>query len=73
MPTKLCRWGNSLGLRISSYIVDCAHWQAGDLLEVRLLENNDVLIRPVKPRNGGGSVVAESSQPEILPAKKEVW
>ena len=43
MPTKLCRWGNSLGLRVSSYIVDCAHWKAGDSMEVRLLENGDVL------------------------------
>ena len=73
MPTKLCRWGNSLGLRIPAFIVDCAHWKAGDLLEVRLLENDNVLVRPVKPRNGGGSVIEESSQPEQFPAKKEVW
>jgi antitoxin component of MazEF toxin-antitoxin module len=73
MPTKLCRWGNSLGLRVSSYIVDCAHWKAGDSMEVRLLENGDVLVRPVKPRNGGGRIAAENSPAEARPVEKEVW
>ena len=73
MPTKLCRWGNSLGVRISSYIVHCAHWRSGDLLDVRLLDNGDVLIRPVKPRNGGGSIAKEDGTPKESPAKKEVW
>ena len=73
MPTKLCRWGNSLGLRVSSYIVDCAHLKAGDLMEVRLLDNGDVLVRPVKRRNGGGGVAAESIQAEPRTVKKDVW
>ena len=72
MPTKLCRWGNSLGLRISSYIVDCAHLRAGDQMEVRLLDDGDVLVRPVKPRNGGGSIAREDGPPKESPAKKEV-
>ena len=73
MPTKLCKWGNSLGLRISSYIVDCAQWQAGDAMEVRLLDNGDVLVRPVKPRNGGGRVATECVQAEARPVEKDVW
>ena len=73
MPVRLCRGGNSLGLRISSYIVHCAHWEAGDFMDVRLLDSGDVLIRPVKPRSGGGSITPETSQSEVRPAKKEVW
>lgn len=73
MPTKLCRWGNSLGLRISSYIVHCAHLKSGDFMDVRLLDSGDVLIRPVKPRYGGGSIAREDGLPKESPAKKEVW
>ena len=73
MPTRLGYWGNSLSLRISSYIVDCAHLQEGDLVEVRLQDDGEIRVRPVKPRNGGGSLTPEASQSEVRPAKKEVW
>ena len=73
MPVRLCRWGNSLGLRISSYIVHCAHLKSGDFMEIRILDNGDIMVRPTKPRNGGGSITPETSQPEVRPAKKEVW
>lgn len=75
MPTRLGYWGNSLALRISSYIVDCAHLQHGDLMDVRLLDSGDVLVRPVEPRNGGGSIEPQVSQPGVTQAKKEkeVW
>ena len=72
MPTKLCRWGNSLGLRISSYIVDCAHLRVGDMMSVRLLDNGDILVCPIKPRNGGGSIAREDGPPKEYPTKEEV-
>ena len=72
MPVRLCRWGNSLGLRISSYIVHCAHLKAGDLMEIRILANGDIVVRPTKPRNGGGGVAREDGPPKEPPAKKDV-
>ena len=73
MPTRLGYWGNSLALRISAYIVDCAHLKEGDLMEIRLQDDGAIRVRPVKPRNGGGRITPETSQPEVRPAKKEVW
>ena len=72
MPTKLCRWGNSLGLRISSYIVHCAHLKSGDFMEIRILDNGDIMVRPTKPRNGGGSIASEGGPPKDSPAKKDM-
>jgi len=48
MP-MLCRWGNSLGLRIPRYVADCAHLQAGDVLKIRLLDSGEILVSPVSP------------------------
>ena len=72
MPVRLCRWGNSLGLRISSYIVHCAHLKSGDFMEIRILDNGDIMVRPTKPRNGGGSIASEGGPPKDSPAKKDM-
>lgn len=47
MPTKLCRWGHSLGLRIPSVIAQAAGLRAGSHLEVRLLDSGEIRLRPV--------------------------
>ena len=72
MPVRLCRWGNSLGLRISSYIVHCAHLKSGDFMEIRILDNGDIVIRPVKPRNGGGSIARVDDPPKESTVKNDV-
>jgi len=50
MP-MLCRWGNSLGLRIPRYVADCAHLKPGDVLKVRLLDSGEILVSPAIPRS----------------------
>ena len=47
MPTKLCRWGHSLGLRIPYVIAQAAGLKAGSYLEVRLLDSGEIRLRPV--------------------------
>ena len=47
MPTKLCRWGHSLGLRIPYVIAQAAGLKAGSNLEVRLLDCGEIRLRPV--------------------------
>lgn len=51
MPTKLCVWGNSLGVRLPKHVAQCANLQAGDYLFVRLTDAGDIVMRPVKPRD----------------------
>ena len=51
MPTKLCKWGNSLGLRLPAYLVECTGVRPGDYLYVRLMDSGDIVIRPVKERD----------------------
>ena len=50
MPTKLARWGNSLGLRIGRQIAECASLKVGDQMYVRVLDSGDILVRAVRPR-----------------------
>lgn len=50
MPSKLCKWGNSLGIRLPQYIRERAGLVAGDYLFINLKENGEILIRPVKAR-----------------------
>lgn len=50
MPTRLCKWGNSLGLRISHDIAERAVLEAGDYMYIRLMDSGDIVIRPVKQR-----------------------
>ena len=47
MATKLCVWGHSLGLRIPRVVATAAGLKAGRLLEVRLLDNGEIRLRPV--------------------------
>lgn len=50
MPTKLCKWGNSLGLRLPQYVIERTGLRPGDYLFVRLTDSGDIVIRPVKER-----------------------
>lgn len=48
MPSKLCRWGNSMGVRLPQYIVERAGLSAGDYLFIKLVDSGEIVIRPVK-------------------------
>ena len=41
-------------------------------MEIRILANGDIVVRPTKPRNGGGGVAREDGPPKEPPAKKDV-
>lgn len=38
MPTKLCKWGNSLGVRLPQYVVERTAMRSGDMLYIRLTD-----------------------------------
>ena len=50
MP-KLCRWGNSLGIRVPVHIAERAALQIGDSVYLRLLDSGEILIRIAKARD----------------------
>lgn len=65
MSTRLCRWGHSLGLRLPSVIAQAAGLKAGSYLEVRLLDNGEIRLRPV----GHIAAVDASAGKEVVVAK----
>jgi antitoxin component of MazEF toxin-antitoxin module len=44
--TKLCKWGNSLGLRLPAPVALAAGLKNGSQVGVRLLDNGSLLITP---------------------------
>jgi antitoxin MazE len=64
MPSKLCKWGNSLGVRLPAYVAERAALRAGDYLFIRLTDAGDIVIRPVKARD-----IAAGYRPDDSPPK----
>ncbi len=54
MSVRLCRWGNSTGLRLPKSVLEMAGLASGSYVSLRLLDNGDIRVRPV-----GASVPAE--------------
>ena len=62
--TKICKWGNSLGLRLPKETAANAGLHAGTRVRVRLLENGSVLVTPL-----GTSLMATPKALATPPAK----
>lgn len=75
MPAKLCKWGNSLGVRLPQYVVERTGLVPGDYLYLRLTDAGDIVIRPVKARDVPAGFMPDDSPPRIkieVPTDKEV-
>jgi antitoxin MazE len=48
MSVRLTKWGNSTGLRLASVIMEAAGLKVGDRVNVRLLNEGEIRVRPVK-------------------------
>ena len=75
MPSKLCKWGNSLGVRLPQYITERTGLCAGDYLYVRLTDAGDILIRPVKARDVPAGYQPDDAPPTVkiaVPTDAEV-
>jgi antitoxin component of MazEF toxin-antitoxin module len=59
MTVRLCRWGNSTGLRIPKVVLEAAGLRPGRAVTLRLLDNGDIRMRPVGPSQPADAVVAE--------------
>lgn len=69
MPGKIGKWGNSLGVRLPQYIAERTGLVAGDHLYIKLMDNGEIVIRPVKARDipAGYSSGAPAQQAKAVP------
>lgn len=72
MATKLCVWGNSLGVRLPKYVAEVANVQAGDHLYITVNGAGEIVIRPVKPRNVHPGYAQAGSKGKTKPLAHEV-
>jgi antitoxin MazE len=68
---KLTRWGNSIGIRIPAHVLDESGLQASDHVYVRLLDNGDIRVRPVKGGQPADQNVGNSARPDLK--EEEEW
>jgi len=47
MSIRLCRWGNSTGLRVPVAVLEAAGLSPGRYVSLRVLDNGDIRVRPV--------------------------
>jgi len=77
MPSKLCVWGNSLGVRLPQYVVERTGVQAGDYLFIHLNAAGEIVIRPVKPRDVHPGYAPTPTQPsppgQPAPVRASRW
>jgi len=69
---KLTRWGNSVGVRISAQILASAGLKPGDHVHLRLMDSDDIRVRPVKGRQQAESEVAKTAA-MMKPSEPEPW
>lgn len=66
---KVCRWGNSLGLRLPKEIATSAGLRAGALVRVRLLDNGSIIVVPL-----AAAVAVTEAHTAVKPPKvAEKW
>ena len=61
MSVRLCRWGNSVGLRLPKSLLQTAGLAAGGYVSLRVLDNGDIRVRSM---NGS----AETPAPQAADA-----
>jgi antitoxin MazE len=74
MPTKLCKWGDSLGVRLPQYVVERTVMSSGDLLYIGLTDEGLIVIKrdsardiPIGylPNDSPASYVPGDSPPKV--------
>jgi len=74
MPTKLCKWGNSLGVRLPQYVIERTGLRPGDYLYIRLTDAGEITIKPVTPHAIPAGYLPDDSPPRpTMPVEEEKW
>ncbi len=73
MVTKIQKWGNSQGLRVSKELLEKVHTAIGDAVEVSV-QKGAILIQPIKQLRGKRSLRRLIAQmPEDYKPHAESW
>ena len=48
MPIQLCKWGNSLAIRLPAALIRQTGWQVNDQVEARLTPAGELVLTPVQ-------------------------
>ncbi|MBI1882742.1 MAG: AbrB/MazE/SpoVT family DNA-binding domain-containing protein [Chlamydiae bacterium] len=82
MVTRVQKWGNSQGLRVSKDVLEKVHITIGDMVDVRV-EKGGIFIQPVRQLRGKYSLrelvrqMPKNYKPSLEvwsePSGKEVW
>lgn len=73
MLVKVCKHGNSLSIRLGAYITRTAHIQRGDWVEVFLMPNGEIRIKPkAVPEIFQADGEATPTQ-QVVPTAEEQW
>ena len=67
MP-KICRWGNSLGLRLPKEIAAAAGLISGALVRVRLRDDGSLSVTPI-----AGRIAVATPDAAVKPLKTSAW
>lgn len=67
--TKICKWGNSLGLRLPAPVALAAGLKKGTRVSVRLLDNASLLVTPVS----GAVTIADGNAIRLAALPAEKW
>ena len=73
MTVRLCRWGNSTGLRLPVSVLAAAGLAPGRYVSLRVLDNGDIRVRPIGqivPAEPTGA--ADVNRPDAEP-ETAVW
>jgi antitoxin MazE len=73
MVTKIQKWGNSQGLRVSRELLEKVHASIGDAVEVSV-QKGAILIQPIKQLRGKHSLRRLVAQmPDDYKPRAESW
>lgn len=65
MSVRLCRWGNSVGLRLPKSLLQMAGLAPGRYVTLRVLDNGDIRVRPVGQYAHAESVESVAEVPPV--------
>ena len=65
MSVRLCRWGNSVGLRLPKSLLQTAGLAAGGYVSLRVLDNGDIRVRPLVSYGTAEASISELNSPPI--------
>lgn len=72
MQQRLTLWGHSCGIRLPSVILKTMKLRVGDFVNLRLMDNGEIRVLPVKAKQPADDLAADG-QAQPVHAAAEKW